>query len=440
MRGNSNFNNALVQGNVLPSNLVNNAENILTSADDDATYELFELEPPIMAGLSTVNVAFSPLREGKFVLEDAGARQVTVEPMRVIRSSSDNSLPRAVISATVNEATVVACGTIPAAGDWGFDLLYAELTYVDASDAVKGTQVNFFWAQPVYAAFAAAGPFGTLPTNTSTAWYVPIAYVRVYAGQTAIAAKDIIEIPPDVDSGFVRELQLRINAGKSSSDIRRGYSSANNSPETLTNGGTSAWISGSPPPGDQTILLKTSTPIVVGRRNVECVRREFVFPAAVSGYGMSGTGGVQTMVIDDTRDWRGANFKVEMFHPDLTNVQFGEDDPSLPYTRIFPVMADTGAAFTACYYYAVVGNSWVATNPGIASAGSQFWAAFFGANADVKGIGPINGQPDFISVGEACGMYVDSTTGVLTWWTNRSATAGPPAWILVEAWFSNHQS
>lgn len=118
--------------------------------------------------------------------------------MRVLRSSTSNASPRDVLSAVISTETTKAMPTVATAGLWGFELLYAQITYVDSSDVTKGTQVTLNWAPaPTYVAFASAANFATLPSNTSTSWNVPLKYVKNVAAATTIGQEDIIDVEPD---------------------------------------------------------------------------------------------------------------------------------------------------------------------------------------------------------------------------------------------------
>lgn len=438
----------LVAGSPLTPGAVNDGTTILSSADDDALYEMLKTEPPPGASLTNVNTFFAPLRDGPAVTTVAAGHGVTVAPLRAIRSSTSNALPRSVVSAVTTAATALALPAEPAAGLWGWEMLVAQITFVDPSNPTKGAVCTFIWGtSPAYAAFAAAGVYATKPVDTNTSWNVPIAWVRNYAGQTgAMATRDIVEIAPGVDailaSGYtpVRDRQARLTTQRSGVDARRAYSSAQNDPTQIVLGGPSLWVAAAV----SGVLSKTVTPIVAGRRNVEYVRREITIPrcAAGSNLGTAGTAGVPiaTLVLDDTRDWRGANFRTELWVPNIIVAQFGEEDPAVADPRVFPTHADTTATTASAAQYSSIGQSWTATLPH-AIFGSKRWAAIFGNDADVAGIGSRNGvAPGYLAATtDGWGIFVDATTGNLTWFAKRAgALGGPPAWILLEAWFGNH--
>ena len=447
-RGTSNTKATMVTGSPLPAEDVDDLTKIVASADDDVLYELMKLEPPAGASVTNVHVGFSPLRDGPLVIGDVAARNVTVHPVRVEKSSPDTASPRDVVSAVSIADTVKAAPTIAGAGLYGFDLLYAQITYVDITEKTKGTTVNFFWAAAAYVAFANPAPFGALPANTNASWNIPLAYVRNYDGQAAILSEDIIEVEPGLDT-YVRDLQLRLTIQKTGVDARRAYSSADNSPKTLISGGTSKWVATAPA---GTILSKTVSPITLGRRNVERVSREILIPycRAGSAQGTAGTAAAKviSLVLDDTRDWRGGNFHVRAWSPNTNGVSYGEESAAAATAagqpRRFPCMADTtAAAITASAMWECVGQSWVATTPtaGVPFNDARLWVALFGVDADIQGIGPRNGAGGgtWPIAGEGWGIFVDATSGVLKWFAYRGGAAdGPPIYILLEGWFGDH--
>lgn len=454
MRGTANTTEAYVTGDMLPALQVDDVTRIGNTADDDAFYEQYRLEPPAAASLTVVNVGFTPLRDvmnvagtlvAKFVCGDAAVRQVTVAPMRVARSGTDVSLPRALLSATSPINATVALPAEPAAGNWGMLLLYAQLAYIDASNKTKGTQVTFAFAEPAYVVFANPGNFGTIPANTNTTWNIPIAYVKTFATQgVTILQEHIIEAPPLQALGFAPEGQMKIQSMQSGIDARRGYSSYDNDPILLVTAGASKWVATGL--GTTQVLTYTQTPIVVGRRNVQKVEREIMIPPCAGGsaQGTAGTNGAQvaTLVLDDTRNWKGANFKMTAFVAGNLVQQFAEDDAGTA-NKAFPTLRDTVLATNSPTMYMNCGQSYVTTIPHVtAYPTARLYAGFIGVLADVPGAGIINGvaDPGYLVAGDGWAVFVDATTGYLMWYAKRAsaAGAGPAVWILLEAWFGNH--
>lgn len=446
MRGTPFLESGYVNSSVLPPGQVNSSSTILTTADDDAFYEQMKLEPPAGATSSNVYPGFAPLRNGPIVIGDAAVRFIYTNPMRVARSAQDISTPRNLISATLDATTAKAMPAAPAAGTWGYVLLYAQLAWVDASSSIThehGTTVTLFLVEPAaYPLFAAAPNFGLLPANTADTWNVPIAYIRSYAAQAVIAAEDIIEFPAAIPTVNLpsRDLQLRISSARSGIDARRSTSNAENSPNNLVLGGTSKWVA----TAVSGKLTKTITPITLARRNVEHVRREICIPACAAGAtnGTSGTGGVivKTIILDDTRDWRGANFRCELWECREPTKQFGEDDPSVTGATILPAMADTVTTLVTGTAWSVsVGQSWTVVTPN-ALTEANLWAGIFANDSDVPGAGTRNGVASVLGIGaDFWGVIVDPTSGYLKWWAKRAgAGAGPSVWILIDAWFGNH--
>lgn len=439
-RGTTNTKASFAGGNSLPAATVDDEIKILASADDDATYELMKIEPPAGASLTNVNVAFAPLRDGPHVTGDPAARNVTVKPMRVGRSSADNAKPRDVFSGTIDTDTVVACATIAAAGKYGFDLLYAQLAAIDPTEPTKGAQITLLWAVPTYVVYANPAPFGAIPADTNTTWNVPLAYVRNRNDGAVISAEDIVEVGGEVVGAFVKDTQVQITTERTGHGCRRAYSDENNNPVNLAAGGVSKWVA----TAIAGVLSKTITPVVVGRRNVIKEEREIIIPPclAATTQGTAGTGAavVANLVLDNTRDWRKANFKFTAFVSGATTTEFAEDDPATA-NKNFPTMRDTVLATNSPVMYLNCGQSWVTTNPHAVAYDTRLWAGLIALAADVPGAGIINGvsDPGYLVADDGWGVYVDGTTGALTWYAKRAgAGAGPAVWMLLEAWFGQH--
>lgn len=423
MRGTNNTGAGRVTGNPFSAETANDLLEIATGADDDALVDLFDLEPPAAVTATTPRVAFAPLRNGPVVVGDAGARQVTVSPLRAMRSSIDNAAPRKALSATIHEPTVVALPAAVGAGLWRLELLYAQIAYVDASKPQKGTTCTLAFAPTgAGAAVAGAPSVATLPANTSTTWNVPICYVKNVNGAVSIANEDILPYPPAVVSGFVQEYLVRAKSQKSGIDARRAYSSANHSPLKLVSGGGSAFT------GTQ-VLTSTVTPAILGQPGAEVAMREILVP-----FEKTGTNGaaLEEIVVDDTRDWRGANFDSTWWLGQATT--FAEDDNSIAGAH-----PSTQTAGGSSFMYMSTGQSWKAHDPGGSFAGgSKLWAATIGVDA---GAGKILGPSELLPTGHLLGLTVDAATGALKFARKRTGAAadGPPLRILLTAFFGNHR-
>lgn len=404
-------------GTTFPAAAANDIATIVASADDDALYELTGLEPPASASTTNVNVGFIPLRSGPVVFGNAGARGVVVAPMRILRSSTDNAYPRALLSGVISTDTPVALPTVAPAGKWGLELLYAQLTYVDASNPTKGTAVTLNWApSPTYVVFANAANAAALPANTSTSWNVPICYVKNVAGATTVALEDIVAAPPSI-AGALPNLRQRIAQKFSGLRVQRGYCNAQNNPTRLLTGGASAYATGT-----QT-LTSTRTPATVGRSSVDCEIREFLIPKEVTG----GTSGVeQSFVIDDTRDWRKGNFKAEWCISNSA-VYFGEDDDSTgtAASRQFPATATSGVAA-----YLTFGQSHEVLG-GIAT--------YYSAGSVDQPLPALNGGTAyFTNPADYVRLAVDTSTGYLKLLRSIAGTgAGNQIYIVLTAFFPN---
>lgn len=440
MRGTANTVAGLVTGSPFKAAEANDIVALLSSADDDALYELFHLAPPASVSYLNPTVGFVPLTSGPLATGNASGRTVTVNPVRVMRSSIDNTQPRALLSGVVSTPTTVNMPAAPgSASTWGIELLYAQLTYVDASNPTKGTVVSLLWApSPTYVSTASAPNVAALPANTNSVWNIPIRYVKNYNGQTAIASADILDVSPLVAASISTDYRMQI-VGKlrGGFEAKRAYSSANQSLASLVAGGASVW---------QTIgasftqkITSTGSPIMAVRRDSDFAIRTIYIPAGNSGSPTAGTSGSPVVVdIDDTRDWRGATFTTLWFVPNNAAQWFGEEDASLGAsgTRVHPIMQSAGGG-TA--FYAAAGQSWNATQP--AGGGgifpSQFWAA--NVSPDVTN-NPANGASNPLLAGDGWGLYVDSATGVLKFWGKRAGTGtGFTVFILLIAEFGNHR-
>ena len=144
MRGTANTRADHVGGSALAAPLIVDETTILTSADDDAIFELLDLEPPAAASPTNVNVGFVPQRSGPAVVGDAAALQITVRPIRVARSSTDNAKPRDLVSGALLASATVLLPALPAAGRWRADLVYAQVAYTNPRLPPPGATVTIF--------------------------------------------------------------------------------------------------------------------------------------------------------------------------------------------------------------------------------------------------------------------------------------------------------
>jgi hypothetical protein len=426
MRGTTNTGAGYVQGEVFEEDAANDLIKVAVEADDNILAELLALEPPAAVTSTTPRVGFIPLRTGPIVYGDAAARNVNVYPLRVIRSSIDNAKPREMLSGVTLTTTTVAVPAVVGAGLWRLELLYAQLAYVDATDPTKGTTVTLAFA-PTAAGNPVAGDpsFASLPANTSTTWNVPIAYVKNIGGATTIANEDILEYPP---SAAGLQNQHHLSGNHSGIDARRAFSMDNNHPGEMVDGGASVFAAGA------TKLTSTVTPAVVGRHNLEHVKREILIPKEIT----AGTAGVTTdTVIDDSRDWRGANFLAHWILPaTTTGAYFGEDDASngTSATRQAPCVIDAGGVGISSVHI-TAGQSWE-----VAAAGVFAGALVAGECQTSTVVNAATTAMGWLAATGNIGLTVDAATGALRFTRNLTgAAAGAPVWCVVEAWFGNHR-
>lgn len=438
-RGTTNTKSTSVQGDPFRHERANDLGTQVASSDDDRLFDELRLEPPPAASATNVYTAFIALHRthGRTVSGDGAARQVTVRPIRAFRSSTDNASPRAILSAASTADTVVALPSAPSAGNWGWLLLYAQITYVDATDPAKGTALAFYVAEPAsYGSDAAAANVAALPAHTSTSWNVALRYIKSYNGQTTIADEDVIECP--ATAGLSKVAAETGRDRDRSRHHRRAYSSANSDPTTLGVAGSSAWVT----KGIDQTFAKNRQPAIAGRRELEVVDLEILIPAGTNADGgpTAGTGGAAVeVVVDDSRDWRGANFRTEWLVHQLVGTAgyLAEDDDSVSVAanRLIPSTSQSGGGASL---HITFGNSWIAQSPN-AIFGSKFWAGVCAKAADVAGADSINGVTNVLLTAgtDGWGLYVDSSTGALKFWGKRAGVAdGPALYILLEARFS----
>jgi hypothetical protein len=449
MRGNINFSDTRTTGTALPPGQPNGEVDLTTSADDDALYELLCLQPPSAASATNVAVGYCPIWPSTYnpVTHAPGAKQpgllasvssgvVTVNPVRLIRSSINSSTPRALLSATIDAATTIAVPTAPSS-EWGVELLCGLIQYVNPSIPAQGTVASLFWAtSPTYVSTGTAVPnIASIPASSSGTWVVPLIYV-VNVSTASLSNHRLISGPVGFyNLGGGNQVfsmgHLVPSSQKSLAQSTRAYSAAANSIAAMVSGGGPF----SNASGLEFISPTSGTPMAVGRSDQEYVVKSIKIPADTAH--SSGD-----FDVDDTRDWRNGDFFVRFIvgaYPAADN--FAEEDPAnTAYTRqLMPYTAhDTGSGSLSTTVYLTTGNSFVATTPN-ASTGpttSQFWAGVVSpdiaqnpANLTTPTIAP--------TTGHYFGLYVSATTGALRF--TRSATGGVISsyWIIVEAFFPN---
>lgn len=428
MRGTSNTAAGKVTGMVFSADTANDLIKIAVGADDDALAELLDFEPPAAVTPLTPRVGFLPLRNGPLVTGDGAARNVNVAPIRALRSSIDNAKPREALSAVTLATTTVAMPAAVGAGLWRLELLYAEIGYVDASHPESGTVCTLAFAPTAAGAAVAGAPtVAVLPANTVATWNVPIAYVKNVGGAASIANEDILPAPASVVSGFAQDLQARLLSQKTGMDARRAYSSANNDPTKLVTGGTSAYAAGSQ------ILTSTVTPAMLGRPGSEIVMRTIYIAKEKTGPNVFA---LDQTVVDDTRDWRGANFLSHWIVNAGNTINHGEDDASTA-NLIMPAMLGTSGTGV----YISTGQSWAAYDPangGAFPGGAALWASVIGSDVTCP---PVNiGGASF--AGDVVALEVNAATGALMFTRKRvgAAANGPAITIYLVADFGNHRA
>jgi hypothetical protein len=426
MRGTSNTAAGKVAGDTFGPDTANDLIKIAVGADDDSLAELLGFEPPAAVTPLTPRVGFLPLRNGPVVTGDGAARNVNVAPVRALRSSIDNTKPREALSAVTTTTTTVAMPAAVGAGLWRLELLYAQISYVDASRPEMGTVCTPAFAPTAAGAAVAGAPtVAVLPANTAATWNVPIAYVKNVGGAATIANEDILPAPASVVGGFAQDLQARLVAQKTGIDARRAYSSANNDPTKLVTGGTSAYAAGSQ------ILTSVVTGMMVGRPGGEIVTRTIYIPKERTGPNAFAW---DRPVVDDTRDWRGANFFTQWIVNAGNTINHGEDDASTA-NRIMPAMLGTSGTGV----YVSTGQSWAAYDPangGAFPGGAALWASVIGSDVSCP---PVNiGGVSF--AGDVVALEVDAATGALMFTRKRvgAAANGPAITIYLVADFGNH--
>ena len=412
--GTTNLKSTATTGDVLPAEQVDDLSTLIARADDESLYDLIDLEPPAAATSTSVNTGYIPLRSGPLVTPDAFSRIVWVAPARWCRSSTSTVTPRRMLSSTVDGNVSIAMPTIAPFGKWRIELLYAQLAYANPTDPTKGTTVSFLWAtSPVDANLGSAAAVATLPANTSTTWNIPIQYVKNIAGATAPTQHDLLSPTPTAAGGLDGKLRRRVGAG--AIDAQRGYSSAAQALSALA--------------AANTVITTTATHPGVHKADSELVVRTLKIDAPL----LAGTGGsVATFDVDDTRDWRNADFVSFWNVPVAAGYSFGEEDPTVA-TSADRQLPESGNGAIAHASYMIFGQSFEPW----AGSGTLARAARVVAPTTTTGYEPLKGS-SFIAVGDYIDLVVDMTTGKMR--VSRKiagAGAGSPITVILIATFPN---
>jgi hypothetical protein len=451
MRGNTNLKDNRTTGTALPPGQPNALVDIATSADDSAIFEAVSLATPASASATYVAVGYSPItpdaypvagtpgyaQPGLLVYGSASARQVTVNPIRLVRSSVSASTPRAVLSAVSDAPTTIA---MPActSGNWGIVLLYGIISWVDPSNHSAGTVASFaFWNPTFYVSTATAVPYvAALPDQADGAWHVPIAYVINVGTDTSSTPNNrIISGPTGVITGSG---STTISLGHLGASSQGGFQQSTRGHAEATNG-IAAMLKGGGPLSIATgseYITPTYTPATVARRDQAYVVKDFRIPADAAATSAT------DFDLDDTRDWRNANFYVRFicayYHSPADS--FAEDDPlntgavnqAFPYTSI----NRSGTTYPGTIIH-TVGQSFTAV--AVAATGptaARLWAGVVSpdiiqnpANAPTPAV--------WLSSGNYFGVYVEASTGKLRFARSASGAIIGAYWIIVEAFFPN---
>jgi len=430
--GTANLISAFVTGSVLPANTVDDLSLLLSRADDETLFDLYELDPPSAATSTLVNVGYIPLREGAVVTGDPSNMRVFVAPVRVVRSSISASTPRRILSAISSAATTVSMPAAPAAGKWRIELLYAQIAWTNASEPAAGASVTFAFAtSPADAVTSGAANVATLPANTSSTWNVPLAYVKNINGATGINPRDVLDYTPAASGGTDGKLRRRVRGG--GIDARRAYASGPQSVATLN--------------AAHTEITSALTRPTVHKAGGEMVMRLLTLTKSMTG----GTSGVTATVdVDDTRDWRDGTFFSAWNVPygtaglgqdsTATAIQYhAEEDTGtgVAGTRRAPMSTDVSGGANVPALYLQWGQSYE-TNDLTDAVAVRTVTGKLGTTASaVAGARPIVGAP-YIAAADWLQLRVDISTGKLQLQRNiAGAAAGAPVTVLLVAHFSN---
>ena len=420
--GTANLRSTSAIGDVITPEMANDLATLAAHSDDEALFDLYDLEPPAAATATNVNVGYIPLEGGGVVQPHATGRSVDVMPVRVARSSTSNATPRAMLSAVSGALTTVAMPAAPSATNWGLELLYAQLSLVTPTDPSKGAQVTFLWApSPAYVASSLAGNAAALPANTSTTWNVPLMYVRNYYGQTSVAAHDLISVGPLAALSPDGKMRRRVGAAAGTIHARRGYASALQSVATLLAANA---------------ISTTVTPSKAHREDLETVFRVFKIDASLT---VGTSGSTFYFDLDDTRDWRKGDFVSFWLVPGTTvpTFLFGEEDAAsgTSATRQLPTStAETSPSANANAHYLQFGQSF---EPWQGSGSYARVGAAFGTGSTDQGAVPLLGAP-YYSAPSNIAVVVDMSTGKLRLAVNIAGSGnGSPVTIFMFATFGN---
>lgn len=417
MRSTTNLVASLISGSTLPAAQINDLSSYLASVDDDALYDLGRLDPPAAASDTNVAVGYIPLYDSIFVEGDVAARQVTIKPCRVFRSSTSNATPRAVLSAVSSADVIKALPAEPPVGEWGIELLYAQISYVSAAEPTKGTQVAFHWADgvnaPAYVSTASAPNFATLPANTATTWNVPLRYVKNVQGAATTPQEYVLHA---IETNSYNALG-RIRHALGGLGVRRALSFLNQAPQMLVVGSGGVYAG---------TLTSTLTPVVAPPGDIESQLLQIKLLPSVT----DGTAGVdETVEVDNTRDWRNADFLSFWSIPNTTGEYFGEEDQT------------TGTAATRQHPRSNAGSP----RPAIAIVSGQSFEQLGGAGDLVAAriirdsYSYANGGTTYLGdAADMLSLIVDGATGELQFKRNiAGAIAGAPITIWLLAIFPN---
>ena len=452
MRGNTALKDNRTNGTAFPAAQPNAEVDLTTSADDDAIYDLCGIAPPASASATKVAVGYQPLlpqtesattsgtlsgttQAGVVAFGDPALRQVTVNPIRLIRSAISNSTPRAILSTTLDAQTTIATPSVPG-GYWQIDMLCGVISWVDPSNHSSGTVGSLVWAtSPTPVTSGTAVPnVASAPIQVDGAWVVPLLYFVNYASDVGTPNHRIISGPigSSTNGGTTTVSMGRIPTGsqRASGQSTRGFAAATNAlPAMLSGSGPFASAA-----GNEFVSLTGGTPGVIAGHDQSRVVKDFRVP--VDAAHSSGD-----FDLDDTQDWRNANFYVRFIFGGNITDHYGEDDQSntgaprqfAPYTS-----HDAGGGPVYSSIYHAVGNSFqpVTPNATTGATSSKLWAGIVSPDITQHPVNASTGAIN-ISTGNYFGIYVDPSTGKLR--ATRSASGGVISsyWIIVEAFFPN---
>ena len=386
-------------GTFLNASTVNDAISVATSADDAALGALLNLQPPAGASITNVNTGVLPFQPD-FV--QVSGRVITVKPARYLRSATDNTHAMSgVLSMLVEVDTALSTLAAPAgASTWGFDLLYAVLTWTGAG--VLPT-VSFAIATATYASTASAPPQATIPANTSTSWVIPLKWIRNVNGATNLYADDLFDVVNNARAAKIYKLAA-ILGGVDSGMAR----SVTFNPIDLATGGSS-------PAKTASMLISSTTTNNTNNghppqmaRTSSYVRRWVILPKEITG----GTSGALStpMLVDDSCDWRYGMFRT-------TWVNGITSDTSIAPYALWKMASANATNGTVCESMSQTTKTVAWNGSGFAST-ARLWVALFYDNA---------------ASAYVMGLYADPSTGALYYINQQAgAAAGSHNAILIE--------